>query len=293
MATYKVPQDVEAEDKIVGFLSLKQLIFVIVMFASLYMAYLLGRANIFLGLLPLPIAFISGMLGLYQRKDQPVEIFFASWLRFKTKPLKRKWDQEGFEERVIITVPNHATKNYTNNLSQDQVSSRLDQLSALMDSRGWASKHGAVSMQQSAAMPQQMNQPVFTNQLQDEERLLSNDELRSFAKPASMLDADSHVTDIYDATASTNRTAQEVGKDMKQLDDHRMDNAKRLIDKARSEAPALEAPKNIATLKLKQQPTTTKPAHQQTTVNPEKSNGPEISESDDGVTIDLHSSHKK
>ena len=29
MATHKVPQDVEAEDKLVGFLSLKQFIFVI------------------------------------------------------------------------------------------------------------------------------------------------------------------------------------------------------------------------------------------------------------------------
>jgi hypothetical protein len=141
MATYKVPQDVEADDKLIGFLSLKQFIFVILGLGFGYLTFFFfTKIHPIASVIWFPPMVICLVLGLYQRRDQPVEVYLASAIRFRLKPHARIWDQEGYEERVIITAPPKIEKHYTKGYSRDQVSSRLGNLSRLMDTRGWASK---------------------------------------------------------------------------------------------------------------------------------------------------------
>ncbi|MCB9822846.1 PrgI family protein [Candidatus Nomurabacteria bacterium] len=141
MATHKVPQDVETEDKIIGFLSLKQFIFVVVGIGFGWLTFFFAtRVNVILALIWIPFTVVPLVLGLYQRKDQPVEVFLASALRFYFKPRKRKWDQEGYEERVLVTAPPKVEHHYTKDFSGEEAMSRLTRLSRMMDSRGWASK---------------------------------------------------------------------------------------------------------------------------------------------------------
>lgn len=280
MATYKVPQDVEAEDKLIAFLSLKQFIFVIVMIASLWMCWVLGRVNILLGIIPLPIALVSGVLGLYQRKDQPVETFLASWLQFKFKPRTRAWDQEGLEEHVIINAPKIIEHQYTKGFTREQVSSHLNQLSSMLDSRGWASKHSFDPNQQT-------------------QRLFSMDELRQYARPAAPIEAEEDtVADQFDSTDPRNRTVQEVSKDIEGTSKKQQQHTQAIIEKARKEAgdqaPAPGGAQDGQTLQtsgvaptrepikpvVKQQVTQKKP----TSTKPEKQNNE--------VVIDLHNQHK-
>ncbi len=221
MATYRVPQDVEAEDKLVGFLSLKQFIFVLVMVASLWMCWMLAKINIALIIIPLPIAIVSGVLGLYQRSDQPVEVFLASWLRFKLKPRVRKWDQEGLEERVIITVPKFVQKVYTKGLTQQQVDSRLNQLSSMLDSRGWASK--------------------YATQVQTGQRLFNAEELSRFTQPITPIEAErDSMRDQYDHEDPRNRTAQVITQDFSQAEKAQRQNALSVVEQARSEVSSEE-----------------------------------------------------
>ncbi len=141
MATHKVPQDVETEDKIIGFLSLKQFIFVVVGLGFGYLMFFFAtKINVFLSLIWLPFTAVPLVLGLYQRRDQPVEVFLASAIRYYLKPRKRKWDQEGYEERVVVTVPPKVEHRYTKDFTGEEAMSRLTGLSHMMDSRGWASK---------------------------------------------------------------------------------------------------------------------------------------------------------
>ncbi len=141
MATHRVPQDVETEDKIIGFLSLKQFIFVVVGIGFGWLTFFFAtKVNIILALIWIPFTVVPLVLGLYQRKDQPVEVFLASALRYYFKPRKRKWDQEGYEERVLVTAPPKIEHHYTKDFSGDEAMSRLTRLSHMMDSRGWASK---------------------------------------------------------------------------------------------------------------------------------------------------------
>ncbi len=141
MATHRVPQDVETDDKLIGFLSMKQFIFVIVGLGFGYLTFVFTTKVHFLaGLIWVPFTVIFLVLGLYQRKDQPVEVYLASAIRFYLKPHKRKWNQEGYEERVVVTVPPKIEHNYTKNFTGEEATSRLGNLSRLMDSRGWATK---------------------------------------------------------------------------------------------------------------------------------------------------------
>lgn len=141
MATHKVPQDVEADDKLVGFLSLKQFIFTVLGLGFGYLTFFFAtKVHIVSAIIWIPPTIICLVLGLYQRKDQPVEVYLASAIRFYLKPHKRKWSLEGYEERVIITAPPKVEHHYTKNFTGEEATSRLGNLSRLMDSRGWATK---------------------------------------------------------------------------------------------------------------------------------------------------------
>jgi hypothetical protein len=146
MATYKVPQDVEAEDKLIGPLSLKQFIFAILFFASAYVTYLFTQIppKPIFGVVGLPFLIVFGVLAFYQRKDQPVEVYLLAWLNYHIKPKKRVWDQGGYEERVIITVPKVEEIDYTKGLTQKDIEQKTKRFSQIIDTRGWVAKgdHG-------------------------------------------------------------------------------------------------------------------------------------------------------
>jgi hypothetical protein len=141
MAVYKVPRDVEASDHIIGFLSLKQFIFVLMMFASVGLGYLFATRVTPWAAIPwvIPTIFF-GILGLYQRHDQPVEVFLLSWFKFKFGKKIKRWDQEGYEEKVEITIPKKEQVDYTKGLDSSDVTRKLNQISENLDTRGWASK---------------------------------------------------------------------------------------------------------------------------------------------------------
>ncbi len=144
MATHMVPQDVEADDKLVGFLSLKQFIMTIIGIGFGYLTFFFfQKIHPVAALIWLPPTLLFLVLGLYQRKDQPIEVFLSSALTFYFKPRKRIWTQEGHEDHVIITAPPKIEHHYTKDFTGEEAASKLSSLSIMMDSRGWASKRMA------------------------------------------------------------------------------------------------------------------------------------------------------
>ena len=138
MATYKVPQDVEADDKLIGPFSFRQFIYLIVVVLAGVAAW--GLAQLFIGLviIPLPIIIFFGALALPLRKDQPMEVYMAAMVSFYLKPRKRLWDPEGVETLIEITAPKTYEENRTKNLSQGEAEQRLSYLANIVDSGGWA-----------------------------------------------------------------------------------------------------------------------------------------------------------
>lgn len=142
MATYKVLQNIEAEDHILGPLTLRQFIFAMISIFLFYICFvLIVKHVIFLLVVFLPPALFFGFFALPFGRDQPTEVWFLAKLRFWFKPRKRVWNQSGVKELVTITVPKKVERVLTNGLSQNEVKSRLSVLAQTLDSRGWAIKH--------------------------------------------------------------------------------------------------------------------------------------------------------
>jgi len=147
MATYKVLQDIEAEDKLVGPLTLRQFIYAGIGAVSGYLGFLsAAKGAAFMLILFAPITFVTGFFAFPWRQDQPTEVWALAKIRFFLKPRKRIWDQSGTKELVTVTVPKTIERQLTNGLDQDEVKSRLSALANTIDSRGWAIKNVNVNM---------------------------------------------------------------------------------------------------------------------------------------------------
>jgi len=140
MAMYKVPQDVEAEDKLLGPFSFRQFIYLIVTALALFLAY--GLYRLFWGLvvLPLPIALFFLVLALPLKKDQPMETYLTAIVRFLLKPRLRMWDPEGELNLVEITAAKTDEGPALKDFSGQEASQRLRYLSQIVDTGGWASR---------------------------------------------------------------------------------------------------------------------------------------------------------
>ena len=138
MATYKVPQDVEADDKLIGPFSFRQFIYLIAVVIAIGLAWALGQLFIGLAIIPLPAIIFFGALALPLRKDQPMEIYMAAMVSFYLKPRLRLWDPEGIESLIEISAPKTIEVQRTKDLSQTEAAQRLSYLANIVDSQGWA-----------------------------------------------------------------------------------------------------------------------------------------------------------
>jgi hypothetical protein len=152
MATYKVLQDIEAEDKLLGPLTLKQFIFAIITIVIGFIEFKLATTTAlsiirwpFVIVLLLPMA-VFGFLAAPISRDQPNDIWLLARLRFLIKPHTRIWNQDGISQLVTINVPKKIQRVFTNGLDQTEVKSRLSALASTLDSRGWATKNVDVNM---------------------------------------------------------------------------------------------------------------------------------------------------
>lgn len=140
MAQYKVPQDVEAEDKLIGPFSFRQFIYLGVV--ALCAAVMFGLWQLFPGLIivPLPFAVLFLVLALPLRKDQPMETYLTAVIRFYLKPRKRLWQPEGSMGLVTIVAPKVAEVQLTKSVGGVAAAQQLQYLAQVVDTQGWASR---------------------------------------------------------------------------------------------------------------------------------------------------------
>ncbi len=211
MAEYKVPQDVEAEDKFLGPLSFKQFLFfggALITGFLIYQVIAYGLAFLVLPILPFFIVCIT--LAFPWTKDQPTELWLASRIRFMLVKHKRIWDQDAMKDLVTITVPKREAHIYTDGLNQLQVKSRLNALANVVDTKGWAIKN-----------------PTSTTLQTD--RLTSGN--MGQQNPAALLDA----ADPFDEKTST--IAQQFDSMIEASKVRRMENTRALMNQALASQP--------------------------------------------------------
>jgi len=150
MAVYKVPQDVEADDKLIGPFSFRQFIYLIVVSLSIALAWGLGQLFIPLAIIPLPIILLFGALALPLRKDQPMEIYLAAIVSYFLKPHRRLWEPDGIDSLIEITTPKMVEVQRTKDITQGEAQRRFGYLAEIVDTQGWAVRGPGVQAPNSA-----------------------------------------------------------------------------------------------------------------------------------------------
>lgn len=150
MAVYKVPQDVEADDKLIGPFSFRQFVYLVIVSLAIALAWGLAQVFIPLLIIPLPIILLFGALALPLRKDQPMEIYLAAIVSFFLKPHRRLWDPDGLDSLIEITVPKLVEVQRTKGISENEARRRFDYLAEIVDSQGWAVRGPGVQAPNSA-----------------------------------------------------------------------------------------------------------------------------------------------
>ncbi len=214
MAVYKVIQDVEAEDKLLGPLTFKSFIYGIIAAVCAFVSFklfILGTPVkwILLPLFLFPMV-LFGVLASPLGRDQPTEVWLLSRIRFFLKPRLRIWDQSGLEELVTISAPKRIEQQFSDNLSQTEVRSRLKTLASTLDTRGWAIKN--VDMNLNIAAAQSITPTTGTD------RLVAN---AGYTQTAQVVDVHA-ADDIMDE--QNNPTAQKFAAMMQTEDDKRKRN---------------------------------------------------------------------
>lgn len=138
MAQYKVPQDVEADDKLIGPFSFRQFVYLLI--AAGLIALTVGLFQLFplLGIIPILPALFFIVLALPLKKDQPMETYLAAIVSYYLKPRTRLWTPGQRESTILITAPKIVEEVRTRDLSQEEATHRLSFLADIVDSGGYS-----------------------------------------------------------------------------------------------------------------------------------------------------------
>ena len=140
MAQYKVPQDVEADDKLIGPFSFRQFVYLLI--AGGLIATAVGLFQLFpaLAIIPVPFVLFFLALALPLKKDQPMETYLAAIVQFYLRPRARIWMPGQKENPILITAPKKVDDYLTRDITGEEATHRLSFLADIVDTEGYAIK---------------------------------------------------------------------------------------------------------------------------------------------------------
>ena len=174
MANYKVLQDIEAEDKLLGPLTGRQFFYGVFSGLWIFLGYLVaGRTSwwvLVIFIIPvLPMVFMAIPLG----RDQPNDIWLMAKINYHLRPRVRVWQQSGSAPKVIIK-PNQSKSEKPAGLSNQKQTGDVQTRHHLADLLNQ-------NQAESVNSPDDLNQPVFDPFLTEDhpianrfDRLLNN-----------------------------------------------------------------------------------------------------------------------
>lgn len=147
MGQYKVPQNVETEDKILGPFSIKQFVYLVI---ALMWGFLMWR--IFGFFLPIAILLILPVSGIFialavgKREEQSFENYFTAMIRFMILPRKRVWMKDDSKDIVKITPKAPPKPEEAKPPNPEEVKGQLHRLATIIDSRGRLQKNEMIQV---------------------------------------------------------------------------------------------------------------------------------------------------
>ena len=226
MGQYKVPQNVEAEDKILGPLSLKQFIYAVIGVGYGLLTFAIFQKLIVVWLIVgLPPMLLFLAVGLYQKDDQPFELYVVAMLSYWFKPRHRTWEKEPIAEVFRLDPPPPKPEQVVRD--PREVRGQLNQLAQVIDTRGWAAKN--------PELQEPTEQPVID--LQDRLSAGTLLEDQTLAAPPEVTLQD----DILDT--KNNQRAQDVGVLIENsVKNVRQEMMQKMLEKTNAVAMGLDTP---------------------------------------------------
>lgn len=145
MAQYKVPQDVEADDKLLGPFSFRQFVYLLIVAGLIALAVGLFQIFPLLVIIPLPLILLFAALALPIKKDQPMETYLAAIVSYYLKPRTRFWMPGQRESTINIIAPKTVEEVRTRNITGEEATHRLSFLADIVDTEGYAIKGTATN----------------------------------------------------------------------------------------------------------------------------------------------------
>lgn len=137
MSQYKVPQNIDMQDKIIGPLTLIQFIYLMAGGMIIYIFYETLEGGIFY-LIAFPAGFLALALAFLKVQDQPFSKFLLSLLYFLTRPKKQVWykipESEKFAEE--LKEKKKEEKQDSKDTHKKVEKSELEKLALLLDTQG-------------------------------------------------------------------------------------------------------------------------------------------------------------
>ena len=145
MAQYKVPQDVEADDKLLGPFSFRQFVYLLIAGGLIALAVGLFQLFPLLAIIPVPFILFFAALALPLRKDQPMETYLAAMVSYYLKPHNRMWTPGQRESTIEITAPKIVEESRVRDITGEEATHRLSFLADIVDTGGYAIKGASTS----------------------------------------------------------------------------------------------------------------------------------------------------
>jgi PrgI family protein len=136
MGQYKVPQNVEAEDHILGPLTFRQFTYALMGFGWAAVCFaLLRKVPVLLIVVGFPPTMLLMLLAFYTRDGQNFEQLLIAMVGYFAAAHRRLWVKEDIIETFHVTPTPKAAEITQRN--PEVVRSELEKLATLIDSRGW------------------------------------------------------------------------------------------------------------------------------------------------------------
>ena len=146
---FKVPQNIDMEDKIVGPLTLIAFTELMVTLMIGYSSYRYGGIVAFV-ILGVPIIILGLAFAFVRPNEQPFSRFALAIIQFFTRPKLRVWQKDPALERLAVPAivnPLHQAQQQASLAQQvarrEQTVSQLDQLARVLDTQGEAAVQAA------------------------------------------------------------------------------------------------------------------------------------------------------
>ncbi|MEI8143326.1 MAG: PrgI family protein [Candidatus Berkelbacteria bacterium] len=121
---YKVPQNIDMQDRVIGPLTMTQFVYVIIGTGLSYSVWTALPSPIGLGI-AIPLLLLTFCIGFIKINERPFWVFLASILGYMSTPRQRVWQHDAngsMRVEIYTPIKSQVTAAPTKNISHEEIS---------------------------------------------------------------------------------------------------------------------------------------------------------------------------